>query len=167
MTAYCAGVAGVYDVETHYQYEYGRGVAELSTMKRAMGGRHKFPTQSPALILNSACGGKAQIKLPGIAESPVGSRYGLCRYPFCSWHVTVPRPIAVNLGLFLAYLSPKAHCSQLGINSHMGLAQTSLLSWTSVQQLYDLRDAAASCFGQKLPSNRCSWVENYDSVSDM
>lgn len=74
----------MYDIETHYQYEYGRGVAELSTMKRAMGGRHRFPTQSPALILNSACGGKAKIKLPGIAESPVGSRYGLCCDPTVS-----------------------------------------------------------------------------------
>ena len=80
----------MYDIETHYQYEYGRGVAELSTMKRAMGGRPKFPTQSPALILNSACGGKAQVKLPGVAESPIGSRYGSCHHPYCSWHVPVP-----------------------------------------------------------------------------
>ncbi|KAL3160057.1 hypothetical protein ABBQ38_009774 [Trebouxia sp. C0009 RCD-2024] len=76
MPAKFIGMAGVYDIETHYQYEYGRGVAELSTMKRAMGGRHKFPTQSPALILNAACGGKAQVKLPGLAESPVGSSPG-------------------------------------------------------------------------------------------
>ncbi|KAL3141616.1 hypothetical protein ABBQ32_004856 [Trebouxia sp. C0010 RCD-2024] len=72
MPANFIGMAGVYDIETHYQYEYGRGVAELSTMKRAMGGRLKFPTQSPALILNAACGGKAQVKLPGLAESPAG-----------------------------------------------------------------------------------------------
>ena len=65
-------------------------------MKRAMGGRHKFPTQSPALILNSACGGKAQIKLPGIAESPVGSRYGLCHHPYCSWHVAVVFPVQLR-----------------------------------------------------------------------
>ena len=75
-------MAGVYDIETHYQYEYGRGVAELSTMKRAMGGRHKFPSQSPALILNAACGGKAKAKLPGLAdESPVGSRYETNCFP--------------------------------------------------------------------------------------
>ena len=71
----------MYDIETHYQYEYGRGVAELSTMKRAMGGRHKFSRQSPALILNSACGGKAQVKLPGTAESPMSSRCELCQCP--------------------------------------------------------------------------------------
>lgn len=82
----------MYDIETHYQYEYGRGVAELSTMKRAMGGRHKFPTQSPALILNAACGGKAQVKLPGLAESPVGSRYATNHCP-CSlyeFHGSLP-----------------------------------------------------------------------------
>lgn len=73
MPARFIGIAGVYDIETHYQYEYGRGVAELSTMKRAMGGRHKFPSQSPALILNSACGGKAKIKLPGKAPAAVAS----------------------------------------------------------------------------------------------
>lgn len=92
-----AGIAGVYDIETHYQYEYGRGVAELSTMKRAMGGRHMFPTQSPALILNSACGGKARVKLPGIAEAPVTSRYEFC-LPF-----TLP---------FAACFDPTASCSR-------------------------------------------------------
>lgn len=75
-----AGIAGVYDIETHYQYEYGRGVAELSTMKRAMGGRHKFQSQSPALILNAASGGKARVRLPDQAtgstvETSPGSRY--------------------------------------------------------------------------------------------
>ena len=76
MCCHFAGIAGVYDIETHYKYEYGRGVAELSTMKRAMGGRNKFASQSPALILNSACGNKAKMKLPGKAPSAVASRYG-------------------------------------------------------------------------------------------
>lgn len=75
-----AGIAGVYDIETHYQYEYGRGVAELSTMKRAMGGHHKFQSQSPALILNAASGCKARVRLPdqatgGTVETSPGSRY--------------------------------------------------------------------------------------------
>ena len=74
-----AGIAGVYDIETHYQYELGRGVAELSTMKRAMGGRHKFQSQSPALILNAACGRKATMQVPdqaqgGMVEIKPGSR---------------------------------------------------------------------------------------------
>lgn len=73
------GIAGVYDIETHYQYEYGRGVAELSTMKRAIGGRHKFQSQSPSLILNTACGNKAKVKWPDqatgcTAETTIGSR---------------------------------------------------------------------------------------------
>lgn len=31
-----AGMAGVYDIAKHYEYEAGRGVQELSTMKRAV-----------------------------------------------------------------------------------------------------------------------------------
>lgn len=50
------GAAGVYDIAMHYQYEDGRGVAELSTMKRAMQGFHGFASQSPAVILNKAVG---------------------------------------------------------------------------------------------------------------
>ena len=37
------GLCGVYDVGRHYEYEDSRGVALLSTMGRAMGGREKFP----------------------------------------------------------------------------------------------------------------------------
>ena len=79
MLMFAAGIAGVYDIETHYQYEYGRGVAELSTMKRAIGGRHKFQSQSPALILNAASGCKARVRLPdqatgGTVETSPGSR---------------------------------------------------------------------------------------------
>lgn len=54
--AFSSGAAGVYDIGMHYQYEDGRGVAELSTMKRAMGGFQKFASQSPAIILNTAAG---------------------------------------------------------------------------------------------------------------
>ncbi|DBA84893.1 hypothetical protein WJX77_007852 [Trebouxia sp. C0004] len=79
MPARFIGIAAVYDIETHYQYEFGRGVAELSTMKRAMGGRHKFQSQSPALILNAACGRKATMQVPdqargGMMEVTPGSR---------------------------------------------------------------------------------------------
>ena len=49
-----AGIAGVYDIGVHYDYEDGRGVAELSTMKRAMGGRKGFAAQSPVVILQHA-----------------------------------------------------------------------------------------------------------------
>ena len=80
-----AGIAGVYDIETHYQYEFGRGVAELSTMKRAIGGRPKFQSQSPALILNAACGRTTKVRVPDQAtgptvETPVDSRLGV---PHC------------------------------------------------------------------------------------
>ena len=47
-------MAGVYDIDTHYQYEAGRGVQYLSTMERAMGGREGFAAQSPTAILSRA-----------------------------------------------------------------------------------------------------------------
>ena len=83
-----AGIAGVYDIETHYQYEFGRGVAELSTMKRAIGGRLKFQSQSPALILNTACGRKTKVRVPEQAtgpavEAPVDSRSAMTGCHHC------------------------------------------------------------------------------------
>lgn len=46
-------MCGVYDIATHYEYERGRGVNELSSMKGAMGGRDKFAEQSPTCILSN------------------------------------------------------------------------------------------------------------------
>jgi len=43
------GLAGVYDVQKHYEYEAERNVHELSTMARAMGGPSNFKKHSPAL----------------------------------------------------------------------------------------------------------------------
>jgi len=45
------GMAGVYDLAQHYEYERSRGLHELSTMKRAAGGAALFDMQSPAVIL--------------------------------------------------------------------------------------------------------------------
>ena len=45
------GLCGVYDVGRHYEYEDSRGVALLSTMGRAMGGREKFPQCSPVRVV--------------------------------------------------------------------------------------------------------------------
>ena len=41
------GLCGVYDIAKHYAYEDGRGVALISTMARAMGGRERFDACSP------------------------------------------------------------------------------------------------------------------------
>ncbi|KAK9804327.1 hypothetical protein WJX72_007043 [[Myrmecia] bisecta] len=54
MPARFLGMAAVYDIAKHYEFEDGRGVAELSTMKRALGGRQQFALQSPAVILSRA-----------------------------------------------------------------------------------------------------------------
>ena len=48
------GMAGVYDIARHYEYEKGRGVAFLSTMERAIGGQDAFSSQSPAQLINGA-----------------------------------------------------------------------------------------------------------------
>ena len=45
------GMAGVYDVALHYEYETWRGVQNLSTMEEAMGGKPCFAGLSPALQL--------------------------------------------------------------------------------------------------------------------
>lgn len=44
-------MCGVYDIEKHYEFERGRDVHEISSMKRAMGGHDKFFEQSPFCIL--------------------------------------------------------------------------------------------------------------------
>jgi acetyl esterase/lipase len=44
-------MAGVYDIEKHFQYEKGRGVHTLSAMTRAMGGATNFGKFSPAVLL--------------------------------------------------------------------------------------------------------------------
>ena len=51
-----AGMGGVYNIEKHYRYEEGRGVAFLSTMERAMGGFPGFASLSPAVILDCSPG---------------------------------------------------------------------------------------------------------------
>jgi len=45
------GLAGVYDLAKHFDFEANRQVEELSTMKRAAGGVEGFPSCSPAVIL--------------------------------------------------------------------------------------------------------------------
>lgn len=48
------GMAGVYDIERHYEYEKRRNVHHLSTMRRAVGGPASFAGQSPAVVLGSS-----------------------------------------------------------------------------------------------------------------
>jgi len=45
------GLAGVYDVGYHYEYEDSRGVAIVSTMGRAMNGPENFDVCSPARLM--------------------------------------------------------------------------------------------------------------------
>jgi acetyl esterase/lipase len=54
MPALFVGAAGMYDAAKHYHFERLRGVHELSTLKRAMGGAERFAAMSPAAILGAA-----------------------------------------------------------------------------------------------------------------
>lgn len=45
------GMAGVYDIVEHFEYEKSRKVHALSTMKRAIGGEDMFPVHSPTVVL--------------------------------------------------------------------------------------------------------------------
>ncbi|KAK9835853.1 hypothetical protein WJX74_009357 [Apatococcus lobatus] len=63
------GMCGVYDIARHYAYEEGRGVASLSTMKRAVGGAAGFAAASPAVILAQAAPSQAS---DGQAQSSTG-----------------------------------------------------------------------------------------------
>lgn len=65
-----AGMAGVYDIAEHLQYEAGRGVRYLSTMERALGGEGQFPRQSPSVILSCAAGVSAREASPRRALMP-------------------------------------------------------------------------------------------------
>ncbi|KAI8110556.1 hypothetical protein M9435_002230 [Picochlorum sp. BPE23] len=48
------GMAGVYHIHRHFEYEKARGVHRLSTMERAVGGRKKFDANSPTVLLRRA-----------------------------------------------------------------------------------------------------------------
>jgi acetyl esterase/lipase len=45
------GLSGVYDIEQHYIWEACRGVHEVSPMKAASLGEHRFPDFSPTTLL--------------------------------------------------------------------------------------------------------------------
>ena len=64
------GMAGVYDISRHYEYEKSRNVHHLSTMQRAVGGKGSFAMQSPAVLLREeAASGSSPIdvgRLPSI-----------------------------------------------------------------------------------------------------
>jgi acetyl esterase/lipase len=54
MPSLFVGCAGMYDAAKHYDFERCRGVHELSTLKRAMGGAERFAAMSPSAILGAA-----------------------------------------------------------------------------------------------------------------
>lgn len=63
-------ITGVYDIAKHYVYERERGVHELSTMKRAMGGFEHFAAMSPAVILGQALQQQRQQQEAALKQPP-------------------------------------------------------------------------------------------------
>ena len=77
------GMAGVYDVGLHFEFETWRGVQNLSTMEAAMGGRPRFAALSPALQLPNVAAACAQnlpplVLMSSHADSTVPSSQSQC-----------------------------------------------------------------------------------------
>ena len=62
------GLAGVYHVANHYEYEFNRGVAEISTMKAAMGGPSGFDEQSPTILARQVVQGHLNPQVAQLTE---------------------------------------------------------------------------------------------------
>jgi hypothetical protein len=71
-------MAGVYDLTKHFSYETQRSVQELSTMKRAAGGKAGFPSVSPAVIVARALREAAPAGGGGIKSHRGGRRSSAC-----------------------------------------------------------------------------------------
>lgn len=61
------GIAGVYDIGYHYDYEDSRGVAIVSTMARAMNGTENFDVCSPARLMPRRTVGE-ELAVPGPSD---------------------------------------------------------------------------------------------------
>jgi hypothetical protein len=48
-------LAGVYDLVEHYNFEFVRGVEQLSTMTPAMGGESNLRNYSPTTLIQESC----------------------------------------------------------------------------------------------------------------
>lgn len=61
------GMAGVYDISKHFEFERMRGVEGISMMKRAMGGFSGFDAMSPSVQLSQAWSNSVRpLSMPGI-----------------------------------------------------------------------------------------------------
>lgn len=78
MPACLVAACGVFDIAKHYEYELLRHVAELSTMRRAIGGFGAFADMSPSLVLQRALSRSQQRRKPGDPAS--GSFYRAFRF---------------------------------------------------------------------------------------
>ena len=77
------GMAGVYDVALHHEFETWRGVQNLSTMEAAMGGKPCFAGLSPALQLPQVAAACAQnlpplVLMSSHADSTVPASQSQC-----------------------------------------------------------------------------------------
>lgn len=109
------GMAGVYDLTKHFSYETQRSVHELSTMQRAAGGAHRFPSVSPAVIvaraLREAEPNDGKIKsIRGSTESGSGKadRRQALRGEALAHRIGFERPRASQAERLAAVLGPDA-----------------------------------------------------------
>lgn len=64
LCASLVGVAGVYDIARHLEYERGRGVHEVSPMKPASGGPRGFAAASPTIVASQLLPEQAALMPP-------------------------------------------------------------------------------------------------------
>jgi acetyl esterase/lipase len=56
-----SGIAGVYNIRDHFEFERGRGVHEVSPMKPAAGGPTNFASASPAIVASQLLADQAAL----------------------------------------------------------------------------------------------------------
>eukprot|EP01097_Dermamoeba_algensis_P004953 TRINITY_DN315_c0_g3_i1.p3 TRINITY_DN315_c0_g3~~TRINITY_DN315_c0_g3_i1.p3 ORF type:complete len:213 (-),score=51.74 TRINITY_DN315_c0_g3_i1:1997-2635(-) len=71
------GLGGVYDIGSHYVFEWKRGVENLSTMKPAMGGPSLFDSLSPTILISNK--GHRLPSQPSASLSSSSSSFGSTR----------------------------------------------------------------------------------------
>jgi len=102
------GMAGVYNIAAHFEYEAARGVHELSTMARAVGGPEGFDGNSPTVIV------KAALEREGRAGSSRGRNASPARQPRTPVNLQTPMygdALAARIGFHRrSYRSTSVDC---------------------------------------------------------
>ena len=134
------GLAGVYDISDHYEFESARGVHELSPMAPANGGPSNFAAHS-CTIAAAALSPSQRAQLP-----PCLLLHGLTDR-------TVPYASSVRFGYALAGALPRQECP-LSPESAANLPRAALLAPLPSHALYHADAAAAAAAGSSASKSR-------------